>query len=85
MQQSEAAISLKDKIHFAISDIEDEKFLESILMIVTDKNKQNGLKLEPDDKILIELNDRRAKYLSGEEKAYSLEEFKAKFYLEHGI
>jgi hypothetical protein len=77
--------TLKDKIHFAISDIEDEKFLESIYNIVNDKNKQNVHIPEPDDKILAELNERRAKYLSGEEKAYTLEEFKAKFYQEHGI
>ncbi len=77
--------TLKDKIHFAISDIEDEKFLESIYTILNDKNMQNRLVLEPDDKILVELNNRRAKYLSGEEKAFSLEEFKAKFYQEHGI
>lgn len=85
MQQKVAEISLKDKIHFAISDIEDEKFLESIYTILNDKNMQHGLIPEPDDKILNELNDRRAKYLSGEEKAYTLEDFKAKFYLEHGI
>ena len=77
--------TLKDKIHFAISDIEDEKFLESIYNIVNDKNNQNIHISEPDDKMLNELNDRRAKYLSGEEKAYTLEEFKAKFYQEHGI
>jgi hypothetical protein len=77
--------TLKDKIHFAISDIEDEKFLESIYNIVNDKKEQTVYIPEPDDKILAELNERRAKYLSGEEKAYTLEEFKVKFYQEHGI
>ena len=85
MEQIITEITLKDKIHFAISDIEDEKFLESIYTILDDKNKKSGITLEPDDKILTELNNRRAKYLSGEEKAYSLEEFKSKFYHEHGI
>lgn len=85
MEQTKADISLKDKIHFAISDIEDEKFLESIYTILNDKNMQNGLVLEPDKKILAELNNRRAKYLAGEEKAFSLEEFKARFYQEHGL
>jgi hypothetical protein len=33
--------TLKDKIHFAISDIDDEKFLEAIYYILTDKIKCN--------------------------------------------
>jgi hypothetical protein len=33
--------TLKDKIHFAISDIEDENFLESIYYILTYKIKRN--------------------------------------------
>jgi hypothetical protein len=33
--------TLKDKIHFAVSDIEDEKFLEAIYYILTDKIKRN--------------------------------------------
>jgi hypothetical protein len=33
--------TLKDKIHFAISDIEDEKFLEAIYYILADKIKCN--------------------------------------------
>ena len=77
-------ITLKDKIHFAISDIEDEKLLETIYSIINYSTK--GITIfEYDDKILAELNERRAKYLSGEEKAYTLEEFKAKFYQKHGI
>ena len=33
--------TLKDKIHFAISDIEDENFLDAILVILTDKIDNN--------------------------------------------
>jgi hypothetical protein len=33
--------TLKDKIHFAISDIEDEKFLEAIYYLLTEKITRN--------------------------------------------
>lgn len=33
--------TLKDKIYFAISNIEDENFLEAILVILTDKIDNN--------------------------------------------
>ena len=38
-----------------------------------------------DDEILKMLKEREARYLSGEDKAYSLDEFKAKFEKEHGL
>ena len=49
--------TLKDKIHFAISDIEDEKFLESIYTIFNYSNLQKEqFGDKPNDAILEEFN-----------------------------
>jgi hypothetical protein len=78
-------LTLKDKIHFAISDIEDEKFLESIYTILNYKNKDKEEIEEPSDSFIAELNDRRTKYLSGEDKGLTLDEFKAKISDKYGF
>jgi hypothetical protein len=75
-------ITLKDKIHFAISDIEDEKFLESIYLILDDKKKRD---LGIDDEHLALLKDREAKYLSGEKGAFTTEEVEAKIFAKYGF
>ena len=41
MEQIITEITLKDKIYLAISDIEDQNFLEAILVILTDKIDNN--------------------------------------------
>jgi hypothetical protein len=74
--------TLKDKIHFAISDIEDEKFLESIYLILDDKKKRD---LGIDDEHLVLLKDREAKYLSGEKKVFTTEEVEAKIHAKYGF
>lgn len=76
--------TLKDKIHFAISDIEDEKLLESIYTLINYSTKEKEI-FECTDEHLQLLKDREAKYLSGESKAYTVEEFKAKFFEKYGI
>ncbi len=82
MQQANADASLKDKIHFAISDIEDEKFLESIYSILDDKKKRD---LFIDDQDLTSLKDREAKYLSGQNKTYTTKEVEAKIFAKYGF
>jgi hypothetical protein len=74
--------TLKDKIHFAISDIEDEKFLESIYLILDDKKKRE---LGIDDEHLALLKVREAKYLSGEKEAFTTEEVEAKIFAKYGF
>ncbi len=74
--------TLKDKIHFAISDIEDEKFLESIYLILDDKKKRD---LGIDNEHLTLLKDREAKYLSGEKGAFTTKEVEAKIFAKYGF
>ncbi|MEO5944644.1 MAG: hypothetical protein ABIP30_11120 [Ferruginibacter sp.] len=62
-----AEISIKEKLHLAIAEIEDERLLEI-------KNEYLNM-----------FNERHAKYLSGEEKAYTIEEFRVKSEKEHGL
>jgi predicted phosphoribosyltransferase len=79
-------ITLKDKIHFAISDIEDEKLLETIYTILEYSNLQKEqFEDAPNDKILEELNRRRERYLSGEDKGMTIEEYKAKIFAKYGF
>ena len=84
MQQSAADISLKDKIHFAISDIEDEKLLESIYTLINYSTTQKE-KINIEEKHLSILHDREAKYLSKEKKAFTSEEVETKIFTKYGF
>lgn len=84
MQQTTVDISLKDKIHFAISDIEDEKLLESIYTLINYSTRGEAV-IEGSDEQLMRLKDREAKYLSGEYKAYTIEEVDAKIFAKYGF
>jgi hypothetical protein len=59
-----AEISIKEKLHLAIAEIEDEKLLKSLYNILNYAERRD---FEIPDEHLNILNERRAKYLSGEE------------------
>ncbi len=48
-------------------------------------NLDDTRECKTDDEIVKMLKEREARYLSGEDKGYTLEEFKAKFEKEHGL
>ena len=75
-------ISIKDKLRFAIADINDERLLESIYNILTYAEKRD---LDVPDDHLNVLKERESKYLAGEDKGLTTEEFKAKFSKENGV
>ena len=84
MQPIVADITLKDKIHFAISDIEDEKILESIYTLInyTNSQKENST---VDSKQLLVLKEREANYFAGKQKGFTPEEIDLKIKGKYGF
>ena len=84
MQPTVADITLKDKIHFAISDIEDEKILESIYTLInyTNSHKENSI---VDNEQLLLLKEREANYIAGKQKGFTSEEIDLKIKGKYGF
>ena len=72
MQTTTADITLKDKIHFAISDIEDEKILESIYTLINYTNSQKENSTVDNEQLSI-LKEREVNYLAGQQKGFTPE------------
>ena len=84
MQTTVADITLKDKIHFAISDIEDEKILESIYTLINDTNSQKENSTVENEQLSI-LKEREANYLAGQQKGFTPEEIDLKIQGKYGF
>ena len=84
MQPTVADITLKDKIHFAISDIEDEKILESIYTLINYTNSQKENSTVDNEQFLI-LKEREANYLAGQQKGFTPEEIDLKIKGKYGF
>lgn len=84
MQPTVADITLKDKIHFAISDIEDEKILESIYTLINDTNSQKENSTVDNEQLSI-LKEREANYLAGQQKGFTPEEIDLKIKGKYGF
>ena len=84
MQPTVADITLKDKIHFAISDIEDEKILESIYTLINDTNSQKENSTVENEQLSI-LKEREANYLAGQQKGFTPEEIDSKIQGKYGF
>jgi hypothetical protein len=78
-------ISIKELLHKAIDESEDEKLLEAVYTILSSNKKDIDISIEVTDEQWMMLKEREEKYLSGSEQAYSFEDFKKKFSDEHGI
>ena len=84
MQTTLADITLKDKIHFAISDIEDEKILESIYTLINYTNSQKQNSTVDNEQLLI-LKEREANYFAGQQKGFTPEEIDSKIKGNYGF
>ena len=84
MQPTVADITLKDKIHFAISDIEDEKILESIYTLINYTNSQKENSTVDNEQLSI-LKEREANYLAGQQKGFTPEEIDLKIKGKYGF
>ena len=84
MQPTVADITLKDKIHFAISDIEDEKILESIYTLINYTNSQKENSTVDNEQLSI-LKEREANYLAGQQKGFTQEEIDLKIKGKYGF
>ena len=67
--------SIKQKLHFIIECIDDEKILKAIYILLGNLRNE-GEDHELTDEQLKELEKREADHLAGKTKSYSLEEFK---------
>lgn len=74
---------LKKQLHKAIEETDDERFLEALLTIAT--VQQNESEYDLSDEQIRLLEERHERYLRGEEKVISLEEFKASMKAKYGI
>ena len=84
MQPTTADITLKDKIHFAISDIEDEKILESIYTLINYSNLQQENSAVNNEQLSI-LKEREANYLAETQKGYNSDEIDSKIKGKYGF
>lgn len=74
---------LKERLHKAIEETDDERFLEALLTIATVQQNESDYDLS-DEQIRL-LEERHERYLRGEEKEISLDEFKASMKAKYGI
>lgn len=74
---------IKEQLHLAIDSIEDEEFLEALLTITSSQKQEHDYPLT-EDQIQI-LEERHERYLKGEEKTSTLEEFKEKMGKKYGF
>jgi hypothetical protein len=77
--------SIKELLHKAIDESENEKLLEAVYTILSSQKVDSDLVFEVSEDQLNMLKEREEKYLSGSQKTYSLENFKRKFSDEHGL
>lgn len=92
----ENATQIKERLHRKIERVEDAALLKEIediyfsdeISFTEEEQKIIDADSRPymsEDEIMNIVQDREAKYFSGEDKGMSIEEFKEKFKKEHGI
>ena len=75
---------IKQQLHKAIDEIENEELLQAMLTILAQGNFHNESFLLTDEQVSI-LNEREEKYQKGESKTHTLEEFKMKMNKKYGL
>jgi PHD/YefM family antitoxin component YafN of YafNO toxin-antitoxin module len=73
---------IKQRLHTAIEEIENEEFLKAILTIIGEQNKQGATLTEKQWQIL---KEREARYRSGESKPVPFEEVQAQMKKKYGF
>lgn len=74
---------IKEQLHHTIDSIEDKKLLEAVLTILTSQKPEQDYPLT-EEQIQI-LEERHERFLKGEEKTSTLEEFKEKMRKKYGF
>ncbi len=74
---------IKNRLHSAIDGINNKELLEAVLTIITSPATAPQYILN-EEQIKI-LNEREEKYLNGETKTSTLEEFRSKMNDKHGL
>ncbi len=75
---------IKNQLHSAIEGIDNKELLEAVLIIITSQAKAPELYSLNDEQIKI-LKEREEKYLNGETKTSTLEEFRLKINGKYGL
>lgn len=74
---------IKEQLHHTIDSIEDEKLLEAVLIILTSQSESHNYPLT-EEQIQV-LEERHERFINGEEKTSTLEEFKEKMRKKYGF
>jgi hypothetical protein len=75
---------IRQQLHKAIDEIENRELLQAMLTILAQKNYQPEEYQLTDEQLNI-LHEREEKYLKGESKTQTLDEFRAKMSKKHGL
>lgn len=79
------SVELRNKIVDKLNTVEDSSMLEYVLNFIENFEKNDTLSNQLSEKQLDELDERREKYLKGEEKSYSWQEIKQELINKHGL
>lgn len=74
---------IKEQLHHTIDSISDEKLLEAVLTILTSQSQTHDYLLTEEQVQILE--ERHQRFLKGEEKTSTLEEFKEKMRKKYGF
>lgn len=77
--------SIKELLHEAIGNIEDENLLLAVYTILSSAKKDSDYQSEVSDERLAMLKERETRYLKGEEKVHTLEQVKDKIAAKYGF
>ena len=77
--------SIKELLHEAIGNIEDENLLLAVYTILSSAKKDSDYQFEVSDERLAMLKERETRYLKGEEKVHTLEQVKDKIAAKYGF
>ncbi len=75
---------IKEKLQNAIEVNNDKQLLEEMLLIITSQTKASKLYSFSDEQLKM-LKEREERFVKGESKAITLEEFKTKMNKKHGL
>jgi hypothetical protein len=75
---------IREKLHKAIDEIENRELLQAMLIILAQNNYQAEEYQLTNEQLNI-LREREEKYLKGESKTQTLEEFRTKMNKKHGL
>ena len=75
---------IRHQLHKAIDEIENRELLQAMLVILAQSNYQPEEYQLTDEQLNI-LHEREEKYLKGESKTQTLDEFRTKMNKKHGL